>query len=211
MTSELHEERLEAVHQAVHACGARSVLDLGCGDGDLIARLVVDGRFERLMGVDSSREALAQLRIRLDGMAPHDTARGVELVHGSMTEATPAFAGFDCAVLVEAIEHVDPRRLSVLERAVFEHMRPGAVVITTPNADFNPLLGLPPDGFRHPGHRFEWGRAKFRHWCQGVARRNGYGVACSDLAGVDAIHGGASQMAVFEAATGAVRRSPGHS
>ena len=36
-------------------------------------------------------------------------------------------SGFDAAILVETIEHLEPDRLSVLERAVFRAMRPGVL------------------------------------------------------------------------------------
>jgi hypothetical protein len=158
------------------------VLDLGCGDGDLLVRLVSEPQIDRIVGVDLSRDRLDRLRARLAALG-ENSARRVDLVHGSMTEGGAALAGFDCALLVETIEHIEPDRLSVLERSVFGAMRPATVVITTPNADFNPLLGVPTDRFRHPDHRFEWGRAKFRRWADGVAERNRYHVVCSDLAG----------------------------
>jgi hypothetical protein len=114
-----------------------------------------------------------------------------------MTDPDPALAGFDCALLVETIEHVAPDRLSRLERALFTTLRPGRVVITTPNAEFNPLLGVPPGRFRHPDHRFEWDRARFRRWGRRAARTAGYDVAFRDIAGRHPELGGASQMAVF--------------
>ncbi|MDP1701251.1 MAG: methyltransferase domain-containing protein [Aestuariivirga sp.] len=197
MTSWLHEQRVEAVHAVMRASGAQTVLDLGCGEGDLLVRLLAEPRIERIVGIDICPNALARLRNRLAALE-FEPLIDVELIHGSMTDATPAMANFDCAVLLEVIEHVDPEQLSVLERAVFGIMQPAAVVITTPNADFNPLLGVPQRRFRHPDHRFEWGRAKFRRWTQGVADRNGYRVACSDVAGYHPVLGGASQMANFE-------------
>lgn len=157
----------------------------------------MEPRVERIVGIDLSLEALRRLRARLDGLEDAASAH-IDLVQGSMTEGTAALAGFDCAILIETIEHIDPERLSALELSVFGVMRPATVVITTPNADFNPLLGVPPYRLRHPDHRFEWGRDRFRRWTQGVAGRNGYGVACSDVAGRHPIRGGASQMAVFE-------------
>ena len=197
MTTWLHDQRLDAVHDAVRASGARTVLDLGCGDGDLLARLVHEPQIERIVGIDLSLEALRRLRRRLGGV-DEQAAAHVDLVHGSMTEPEALPAGFDCAILIETIEHIDPERLSAVERSVFGVMRPATVVITTPNADFNQLLGVPSHRFRRPDHRFEWGREKFRRWAQGVAERNRYGVACSDLAGSHPGYGGASQMAVFE-------------
>lgn len=195
MTTWLHEERLEAVLEAVRASGARSVLDLGCGDGELLLRLAREPRIARIVGLDLSREALDRLRARLK--AETDLRAEVDLSLGSFLEGGTALRGFDCAVLVETIEHVDPGRLSDLERAVFGEMRPETVIVTTPNAEFNALLGTPAHRFRHPDHRFEWDRAKFRRWAEGVARRTGRRVACRDIAGAHPELGGASQMAVF--------------
>ena len=196
MTTWLHEERLAAVDQAVRATQAARVLDLGCGDGDLFVRLAQEPGIARLVGLDISAEALDRLRRRLARLGPR--AHGIELRLASMTDPAPDLTGFDCAVLVETIEHVPPERLSRLERAIFGDMRPWHVVITTPNAEFNPLLGVPPHRFRHPDHRFEWTRARFRQWAERAASAAGYGVALHDVAGCHPDLGGASQMAVFD-------------
>ena len=167
---------------ALRAVGAETVLDLGCGDGALLVPLAQEPAIRRIVGVDVSADALDALRQRLSA-ASDEVRRKVDLVHGSMTEANAAFAGFDAAVLVETIEHIEPDRLSQLERAVFGDMRPKSVVVTTPNSDFNARLGVPSQRLRHPDHRFEWGGAKFRAWAGGVAQRNGYEVGFEDLAG----------------------------
>lgn len=65
MTSWLHEERLNAVIAAIREGGARSVLDLGCGEGDLILRLLPLGEVERISGIDISLPALERLRALL--------------------------------------------------------------------------------------------------------------------------------------------------
>ncbi|MCF3975065.1 methyltransferase domain-containing protein [Paracoccus salsus] len=198
MTSWLHEERLQTVHALVLATGASRVLDLGCGDGDLLVRLACDDRFETLLGVDLCASSLDRLRRRLDGVAMR--AGRVELRHGSMTEPAADMTGFDCAVLIETIEHVDPCRLSRLECALFREMRPLTVVITTPNADFNPLLGVPSHRFRHPDHRFEWSRWRFRKWARRAAGDAGYEVEFRDIGGSHPELGGASQLGVFRLA-----------
>jgi small RNA 2'-O-methyltransferase len=191
----LHEQRLAAVTAALRAIGAETVLDLGCGDGALLVRLAEDPAVKRIVGLDVSAQALQDLDAKLSTAAPN-VRQKVELVHGSMTEPSLALSGFDAAVLVETIEHIDPDRLSLLERAVFREMTPGAVIVTTPNSDFNGMLGVPVHRFRHHDHRFEWGRARFRTWSSGVAQRNGYDVTCADVAG-------GTQMAVFLLAVGA--------
>lgn len=199
MTTWLHEQRLQAAHDVVRDSGSSTVLDLGCGDGDLLTRLMAEPQIERIVGVDLCRRSLGRLRARLEALEGGGTAQ-VDLIQGSMTDGGEALTGFDCATLVEAIEHIDPERLSVVERAVFVKMRPATVVITTPNAEYNPLLGVPSHRFRHPEHRFEWDRTKFERWARGVATRNGYAVSCHDIGGCHPALGGASQMAVFRIA-----------
>ena len=198
MTTWLHEERLNAVRAIIRDRRARRILDLGCGDGDLLLPLALDPGIERIVGVDTDPAALSRLQRRLEEAASENRPE-IRLVYGSMTEGGAALAGFDCAILLETIEHIDPGRLSVLERNIFVAMRPATVIITTPNAEYNPLLGVPPHRFRHPGHRFEWDRAKFLKWAEGVAERQRYSMVCRDIAGHHPTLGGASQMAVFDA------------
>ena len=198
MTTWLHEERLNAVRAIIRDRRARRILDLGCGDGDLLLPLALDPGIERIVGVDTDPAALSRLQRRLEEAASENRPE-IRLVHGSMIEGGAALAGFDCAILLETIEHIDPGRLSVLERNIFVAMRPATVIITTPNAEYNPLLGVPPHRFRHPGHRFEWDRAKFLKWAEGVAERQRYAMVCRDIAGHHPTLGGASQMAVFDA------------
>lgn len=206
MTSGLHDERLEAALAAVRGSGAASVLDLGCGDGDLVMRLAADPAIGRILGLDIDRAALDRLRGRLGTLEAGARAR-VAVAYGSMLDAGAAPEGFDCATLIETIEHLAPADLPRLEHAVFARMRPRCVVVTTPNAEFNRLLGVPPHRFRHPGHRFEWDRARFANWTGGIALRHGYAVRTRDIAGCHPDLGGASQMAIFTAAAPATNRS----
>lgn len=192
--TDLHEERLDAVMQVLRESGAATVLDLGCGSGALLQRLAADPRFTRIVGIDQSLSALVEAEQAL----PADAR--LSLQHGSFAVADAGLAGFDAAAMVETIEHVAPGHLSQVEKAVFAGLRPRVVVLTTPNRDYNEVLGLADGEVRHPGHRFEWGRAKFRSWAQGVADRNGYRVRCQDVGLADPLHGAATQMAVFQAA-----------
>lgn len=200
MTTWLHEQRIEAARAEVLNAGAESVLDLGCGDGDLFVCLATQPGLRRLVGIDICAASLERLQGRLD---EHPVRVGnIELQRASMTEGHAALTGFDCAVLIETIEHIDPGHLSRLEHAVFGQMRPRTVIITTPNAEFNSLLGVPPHRFRHPDHRFEWPRARFRSWGRRVAAAWHYDVRFRDIAGAHPDLGGASQMAVFRAQAG---------
>lgn len=200
MTTWLHEDRLAAVREVLAAEGARSVADLGCGSGDLLIPLALTGDHERLAGLEPDRDALDRLRGRLARL-PEDLRARVTLHEGSLLDPPQALVGVDAAVMVEVIEHIDPARLSAVERGIFARIDPRLLIVTTPNAEFNPLLGVPARRFRHPDHRFEWTRARFRDWAHGAARRWGRDVAFRDIGGAHPDLGGASQMAVFRIQT----------
>jgi small RNA 2'-O-methyltransferase len=99
--------------------------------------------------------------------------------------------------MVETIEHVDPGQLSRVEQGVFAQLRPAMLFMTTPNADYNPLLGLGAGEVREPDHRFEWGQAKFRRWALGVGHRNGYRVRFGGIGEDHAELGPPTQTACF--------------
>ena len=196
---DFHGLRLDSVLQELLRCGARSVLDLGCGGGELLLRLAREAQFCRIVGMDISVDVLRAARELLQA-EPAALAQRVELVEASFAVPDARFAGFDAAALVETIEHIDAHRLSAVERAVFGSFRPATVVITTPNSEYNPIHGAPAGSFRHPDHRFEWPRAKFRDWARGVAGRNGYRAAFGDIGEPDPDLGSPTQMAVLSRA-----------
>jgi len=196
MTTDLHEDRLNAVIRAINETGARTILDLGCGTGDLILRLAMLPGITRITGIDTDLDALRLLQARLSEL-PKDPRARAQIAQASMTRAHRNLRGHDCACLVETIEHLPPGDLNRLERALFADMRPRHIIVTTPNADYNPVLGVPAHRFRHPDHHFEWSRDRFGQWAGGVAARGGYTVTRRDVAGAHPVLGGASQMALF--------------
>jgi 3' terminal RNA ribose 2'-O-methyltransferase Hen1 len=195
----LNEERMEAVIAVLKAEGARTVLDLGCGEGRLLQRLLADPAFERVVGLDVAHRALerAAERLRLEVMPPRRRER-ISLLHGSLTYRDRRLAGFDAAVLVEVIEHLEPMRLPALERALFEHARPRLVVLTTPNVEHNVhFADLPAGRLRHRDHRFEWSRTQFQEWASAVAGRHGYQVRFVPVGPLHPDTGAPTQMGVF--------------
>ena len=195
----LNEQRLQSVVAALRDADARTIVDLGCGEGRLVRALLRESWVERVVGVDVSWRALeyAARRLRLPEMAPRQRAR-VELRQGALTYRDRELAGFDAACVVEVIEHLDPPRLPAFERVVFERARPRVVVVTTPNIEYNARFeDLPAGSFRHRDHRFEWTRGEFDAWASGVAARRGYRVELADIGPVDPELGAPTQMAVF--------------
>jgi 3' terminal RNA ribose 2'-O-methyltransferase Hen1 len=195
----LHDQRLGSVLSAIRASGARRVLDLGCGEGKLLRELLKDRQFEEIVGMDVSIRSLetASDRLKLDRMPEKQAAR-LRLIHGSLTYRDRRLEGYDAAALVEVVEHLDPPRLAAFESVVFEFARPGMVVLTTPNREYNVTWeDVGPDKLRHPDHRFEWTRAEFQDWAEGVSARFGYSVRFLPVGPVDEALGSPTQMGVF--------------
>lgn len=196
MRVSLHEERLATALRVLLDSGAASVVDLGCGSGALLARLAEQPQFTKIVGVDISGAALISAEQNLGSRLSRSDDR-LSLLHGSFTDEDPRLVGFDAAVLLEAIEHIEPDRLSIVERTVFGFFRAELVIVTTPNREYNDLYGQPEERLRHPDHRFEWSRARFQAWAGGVAARNGYEVDFAGIGWEHPVRGCSTQMACF--------------
>ncbi|MEU0725436.1 3' terminal RNA ribose 2'-O-methyltransferase Hen1 [Streptomyces sp. NPDC006140] len=195
--------RREAIVTSLRRSGAARVLDLGCGQGQLVQTLLKDPAFTEIVGVDVSMRALtiASRRLKLDRMGERQASR-VTLFQGSLAYTDGRLKGYDAAVLSEVIEHLDLPRLPALEYAVFGSARPRTVLVTTPNVEYNVRWeSLPAGHVRHGDHRFEWTRAEFRTWAQAVAERHGYTVAFEPVGPDDPEVGPPTQMAVFTMTT----------
>ena len=195
----LGEQRIQAVLAALREVGAAAVLDLGCGEGHLLRELLSEPAFRSITGMDVSHRALetAHARLRLDTLPAAQRER-ITLLHGSLTYQDRRLAGYDAAVGMEVIEHIDPPRLEAFEAVVFGGAQPGAVIITTPNSEYNGLFeNLSPGEFRHRDHRFEWTRQEFHAWAGGVAERRRYDVRFQDIGPEHPTFGTPTQMGVF--------------
>lgn len=195
----IHELRLQAAKDELLLAGAKRVADLGCGEGKLIKLLLGEKQFEFVLGMDVSYRSLeiAKERLKLERM-PERQLQRIQLIQGSLTYRDKRLEGFDGAALVEVIEHLDEPRLAALERSVFEYAKPGMVIITTPNAEYNVRFADYQEGkMRHTDHRFEWTRKEFESWSTDLAVKYSYNVIFKPVGEVDAEVGALSQMAVF--------------
>ncbi|MGW7021136.1 3' terminal RNA ribose 2'-O-methyltransferase Hen1 [Streptomyces decoyicus] len=207
--------RREAILAVLRSAKAARVLDLGCGQGQLVGALLKEGQFTEVVGVDVSMRALheARRRLRLERMPERQSER-VRLVQGSLAYTDSRLKGYDAAVLSEVVEHVDPARLPALGYAVFGSARPRTVVVTTPNVEYNVRWeSLPAGQVRHADHRFEWTREEFRQWAREVAARHGYEVSFAPVGPDDPEVGPPTQLAHFRMAgeDGGSRRASGRS
>jgi tRNA (cmo5U34)-methyltransferase len=99
----------------------RRVLDLGTGDGRLLALLQHERRHLRGVGLDVSKVMLdaAQARFECD--------ERVELVEHDMLNPLPKLGCFDAVVSSMAIHHLEHDRKRELYAEVFDVLEPGGV------------------------------------------------------------------------------------
>ncbi len=192
----LNERRMNRVVELLAEAQPRRVLDLGCGEGKLLRRLLKVHGVAEIVGVDASSRSLDLAEKRLDRASPTWRSK-VKLLQGSVTWRDPRLDGFDVAAVVEVIEHLEPGRLAAFAAALLGGARPRLVVLTTPNAEHNVRFGLPPGAFRHADHRFEWTRAELRAWIAAEAERWGYEATFEELGEVDPEVGAPTQLVVL--------------
>ncbi len=194
----LHDRRHERIKELIAESGARQVLDLGCGSGALIARLIRIPTLTRLVGVEVSSTELSRAVQRFATLPEHLRDK-LSLLHGSLIYRDERLHGFDAAALIEVIEHMEPDRLIHLERALFAEAAPRLIIVTTPNREYNSQFpALEAGRLRHPDHRFEWTRQELQDWAERVAKEHGYRVRFEPLGDEHPDCGAPSQMAVFE-------------
>ncbi len=195
----LNTQRMETVRNAVLASGASTVIDLGCGECRLTSLLLNEPQIKKVTACDVSVSVLekAAQRLHLDRMQPYRKNK-LTLMQASLTYRDNRFSGYDCACVIEVIEHIEPMRIPAFERAVFAFAAPATVILTTPNREYNANYEhMQENALRHGDHRFEWTRAEFRAWTEHVCETFGYTCAISGIGDMDEKYGTPTQMAVF--------------
>ena len=140
--------------------GARSYLEIGCGNGAVLRALAQSRRWDRLVGSDLHPNGLSHARARL----PH----GVEFVQMD-ARAIPAVNAFDLTGAYDVVEHVadDESVLRGLRRAT---KAGGGTIIAVPQ---HPWLWSRADEIGHHQRRYGLGELEAK------LRRNGFDILFS--------------------------------
>ena len=195
----LNDLRMETVKKAVLDSGATSVIDLGCGECKLTSMLLKAQQIKRITACDVSVGVLEKAikKLHLDRMQPYMKNK-LTLMQASLTYRDQRFEGYDCACMIEVIEHIDPLRIPAMERTVFEFASPHTVIVTTPNREYNSNYeNIHEDTLRHHDHRFEWTRKEFGDWTKHICDKFSYSCEMIGIGDIDANFGSPTQMGVF--------------
>lgn len=195
----LNTQRLNTVRDTVLASGASTVIDMGCGECRLTSLLLNERQIKRVTACDVSIRELekASGRLHLDRMQPYRKNK-LTLMQASLTYRDKRFEGYDCACVIEVIEHIEPMRIPAMERNIFEFASPRTVIVTTPNKEYNENYQfLNKDELRHNDHRFEWTRDEFKKWTEHICGTFSYTCEISGIGDSDGNCGTPTQMGVF--------------
>jgi len=145
-TSIFHQHRLDYDRIVELVPPGASVLDLGCGSGQLLARLQQGDR-RRLVGVElDQRKILACI------------SRGLDVIQADLNKGLAAFGTqkFDCVILSQTLQAVFD-----VERVLLEMLRIGRLgIVSIPNFGYRPLRRMLADDGRAPKSggvlHYEW-------------------------------------------------------
>lgn len=145
----------------------KPILDIGCGEG--FYAIPYAGKIEgTYYAVDINEELLEAVNRKakakdIDNIATFRSLEHfLESYNGEQVDI----------ILTEVVEHMSEAEAAALIRQIIRDVDFGQLIITTPNADFNPYYEL--EGFRHEDHKWEKGQAAFQEWL--TATLQGLGV-----------------------------------
>jgi len=167
----LNQLRMLKMREAVLKCNPSKVLDLGCGEGNLIGMLA-DEPFQ-VTGMDSSGKAIQRAYKNLRKKRKISRDGNVKIVQGSLYYKDSRLKGFDTIVLCEVIEHIELERVkSVIDNIMF--LEPENFILSTPNKDFNKFFKDLKGELRYHDHRFEFTYHEFLEFCNWICKTYGY-------------------------------------
>ena len=192
----LNELRYEKIVEKVMSLPRRrKIVDFGSGEGKLSAKLGFIEGVEEVLAVEPSTTETIKAVKRFERLKEEKGFVEPIPTSGSVFYFDDRLQQKDIMILCEVIEHIDEERLPKVMDLILRQYRPAALIITTPNQEFNEVYEMEEER-RHEDHRFEWTRQQFREWCYQV-KTDDYIVEFEGIGNEDRDHGTPTQMCTF--------------
>ncbi len=128
--TKMHAAYVQRVVELVKESGARSVLEVGCGDGWNCGKLVEAG-VEKVVGIDWSRKGIAYASL----LVPEARFFCGDIRDDKFLREYPH--PFDAVIFVEVLEHIPPADCLAALRNITRVIKLGGrLVLTTPSTNF---------------------------------------------------------------------------
>ena len=170
-TISLNERRLDAVFEVLKASGASRVLDLGCGEGKLLRRLLADHQFAEIVGMDVSGRVLESARSLAsssigcpEAARAHSPDSWFADVSRQSARADSMRRRWSKSSSISTSRGWRRSSASSSSRASSNHRSDDAE-----RGIQREMAVAAGRAFRHQDHRFEWTRAEFQNWANDVA------------------------------------------
>ena len=170
---------------------------MGSGEGKLSVKLGFVEGVKEVLAVEPSEYMTLQAMKRYENLVGKAGFVHPTQMWGSLFYYDERLKNKDCMILCEVIEHIDEERLPKILKMIFEEYRPKALIITTPNKEYNAVYELN-EHFRHSDHRFEWTRKEFRDWCTKNVTNHPYELLFDQIGESHEQYGAPTQMCIFK-------------
>lgn len=131
----------------------KNIVDLGCGDGKFLRRLLEEREDISILAIDADERSLQKLRRKMRVKTWHQNLLAPYL---EVTDLAP-----DAMIVSEVIEHLEKSDRAELMEQIASVWQPKHLFLTTPNRAYNPILGLEEGTLRHKDHRIEYVQEQF--------------------------------------------------
>ena len=146
-----------------------SLIDFGCGSGMMLGLLINFELVKNVIAIDQQEFFLKELVELLDVTErdvkyPRARPLTIEVYKGDILLYDARLLDKDILLSIEVIEHLPIPAVPVYTQMIFETYQPKYVIISTPNFDFNTMMGW--ERLRNTDHKFEWTKQEFIEWCE---------------------------------------------
>lgn len=132
----------------------RNIIDLGCGYGRLIRRILENTSPDKLIGIDIDNKAINITYSKCKQIA-RKSGVNLKTITGSIMYLDFSYLKeIDTVILCEVIEHFERDQINHVLDIILKGINPKKFILTTPNKDFNVNFEMKNE-MRHLDHKFE--------------------------------------------------------